>query len=505
MRRRSIWRENEPNVSFPKLEENCEVDVAIIGGGIAGLTAALQLSLGKKKVAVIEKNEIGSGTTGLSSCHLTTDIDNEYRNVISDFNEETARLVATSRMEAINFIERTVKTHGIQCDFTRLPGYLYAETNEQVSDINEEYDATKRVGLQVSLTESIPLPFKIKKAIRFENQAQFNAQQYLEGVSDCISCNGGLIFENTQVLDLNEESGTYVLKTTSGSIKATYVFEATQIPLFFNLLQTVSSPYISYMVGAKLKNSEHAIGLFWDMFEPYHYTRFYNTDKGAYVVVGGEDHKTGKEVNYEERISSLEKYVKDRFDIESIDFRWSAEYFEPSDGLPYIGNTSLGNNVFVATGFSGDGLVYGTIAGLIVADLIVGKENEWIKAYSSKRFTPVASAPDFIKENLDVAKHFVTDRIGSEVDSVSEINPGEGKVLRVDGEKMAVSRDENYNLHAVSPVCTHMKCIVHWNSFEKTWDCPCHGSRFAPDGEVIYGPAVTGLEKKEIKMKQESK
>lgn len=279
---------------------------------------------------------------------------------------------------------------------------------------------------------------------------------------------------------------------------------ATHLPLFFNVLQTVAAPYLSYMMAARIKSPEYPVGLFWDTAEPYHYTRYYRHNNQSYVVVGGEDHKTGHVTNTEERYENLEKYIRERFDIEEVEYKWSAQYYEPADGLPYIGKSPFSNDMYVATGFSGDGLVYGTIAGIIISDMIGEKENAWLKAYNSTRFTPAASAADFIKENADVAKQFVKDRLISDPVDVSEVQVGEGKIVKINGEKMAVSRDENYELHAVSPVCTHMKCFVHWNKSEKSWDCPCHGSRFSMEGEVIYGPAVKDLAKKEITARVEN-
>lgn len=503
MRRTSIWRDKKAFLSFPALEGKHEFEVAIIGAGITGLTAALELVKSGKSVAVLEAEEIGLGTTGFSSCHLTTDLDEEYRNIASDFNEETARKVAMSRVAGIDFIEKTVKEESILCDFRRVPGYFYTEMPEHVADLRDESEAASGAGLKVKLQDSAPLPFIVNKALLFEDQAQFNSYEYLLGLAEAISLRGGRIFENTRVRGLHEEDGKYLLETANGTIVAHHVFHATQIPLFVNILQTVSAPYMSYMIAAKLKRPEYPVGLFWDTADPYHYTRFYSNENGSYVVVGGADHKTGHLTDTQQQFDKLEKYVRERFDIESVDYRWSAQYYEPADGLPYIGKSPFSRNVYVATGFSGDGLVYGTIAGLIVADLINEKENPWHEVYDSTRFTLGASAGEFVKENADVAKHFIKDRIRAEGESVEDLKPGEGKVLKVEGEKVAVARGDSDELYAVSPVCPHMKCFVHWNTAERTWDCPCHGSRFLMEGKVIYGPAVTDLTPKEVKAGEE--
>jgi glycine/D-amino acid oxidase-like deaminating enzyme/nitrite reductase/ring-hydroxylating ferredoxin subunit len=497
-----VWKEKQIGMSFPQLIGELEVEVTIVGGGITGLTAAIELVKAGHSVALIEGRQIGSGTTGLSSCHLTTDIDEEYRNVADSFGMETSMLVANSRISAIDYIERTVKEKNIACDFRRVPGYLYTEIPEDVSTLQEEFDAARNAGLMVQLSDSLPLPFKVNKVLRFENQAEFNAQQYVDGLSLNLHLIGGFVFENSVVVSMNEKEGHYIVKTSGGTVRSKYVFVATHQPLFFNVLQTVSAPYISYMIAAKLRSQEFPVGLFWDTADPYHYTRYYQTDKGAYVVVGGEDHKTGHEKNTKSRIERLQQYVKSRFDIASIDYTWSAQYYEPADGLPYIGRSPFGKNIFVATGYSGDGLVYGTVAGLIIADLIQDKRNLWHKVYDSTRFTPAASVADFVKENVNVVKHFIKDRIGVDADGLTDVKPGEGKIVKVNGEKLAVVREDDETLHAVSPVCPHMKCFVSYNNFENTWDCPCHGSRFNADGSVIYGPATIGLHKVEMEIKE---
>lgn len=499
MERKSIWREKGRELSFSKLEKSKEADVVIIGGGITGLTAAMLLTEKGKKVIVLEAHNIGNGSTGFSSAHLTTDIDEEYRNLSSTFDEETAATVAESRRSAIDFIEKTSREKNISCDFRRVPGYLYTELPEELGMIREEEEAARKAGLEVRLTDSVPLPFNIKKGLKFANQAEFNPQEYLAGLAGFVVSNGGEIFENSFVNSIREEDENYIVRTTTGSVKGKQVIMATHLPLFINVLQTMAAPYISYMVAAKLKSNEYPVGLFWDMGDPYHYTRFYQNENGAYVVVGGEDHKTGHRADTGESYNKLIKYVQERFDIESVDYKWSAQYYEPADGLPYIGRSPFHDKVFVATGFSGDGLIYGTIAAILISDMISGKQNFWLKAYDSTRFTPAASAAEFIKENTDVAMRFVKDRFVSDTGGLEELRAGEGKIIKLNGEKVAVARDENDDLHAVSPVCTHMKCFVDWNKSEKTWDCPCHGSRFSMDGEVLYGPAVKALEKKEIR------
>jgi glycine/D-amino acid oxidase-like deaminating enzyme/nitrite reductase/ring-hydroxylating ferredoxin subunit len=505
MKKKSLWKEAAGMKSFPKLNENKDTEILVIGGGITGLTTALMLTEAGKKVILLEALRIGDGTTGFSSGHLTTDIDEEYQNVVSDFDEDTIRLVADSRKAGINFIEETCNSKNISCDFQRIPGYWFTEIVEDTSRLKDEYEFASLAGLNVSLTDDLPLPFGVKKALRFENQAQFNAQKYLNGLARSLREKGCQIFENSLVNHVEEKDDYFWVRTASATVKAKSLVMATHIPVFFNVLQAVVAPYRSYVMAAKLRSGNYPEGLFWDTAKPYHYIRTYQGDEVKYLVVGGEDHKTGHGENSEENFQRLEKYIRERFDVEEISYRWSGQYYEPADGLPYVGRSPFSKKAYVATGFSGDGLVYGTIAGLIIADLITGKENKWLEAYDSTRFTPAVSVYDFIKENSDVVKHYLGDRIRADAQEFSDVKDGEGKIVTLGGQKIAAARDENGELHACSPACTHMGCFVKWNNSEKTWDCPCHGSRFNNNGEVIYGPAVTSLKKIEVEYDAEKK
>lgn len=506
--KKSIWKDTAIHSAlyFPKYTGEKTTDVVVIGAGITGLTTAMLLTEAGKKVIVLEASKIGDGTTGYSSCHLTTDIDAEYRNVYADFGEDIARLVAESRKAGIDFIENISLEKAIECDFKRVPGYLYAEIKENISDLNEELEYASKAGVDITTATNVPLPFKTEKALLFLNQAVFNSQKYLNSLARYSSDKGCEIFENSSVIHTEEKDDYFIVRTAEGLVKAKSIVFATHLPLFFNVLQTVAAPYISYMIGVRLKNDSYPEGLFWDMQEPYHYLRTYEDEKGKILLVGGEDHKTGHETNTSSRYDNLEKYVRERFEVEEVVYQWSSQYFEPADGLPYIGRSPFSKKAYVATGFSGDGLVYGTIAAMMISDMIKEKANKWLKAYDATRFTPAASAYDFIKENSDVAKHFITDRFKTEkAKEFDELKPGEGRLMNVNGEKLAVAKDKDNTIYALSPVCTHLKCFVLWNNSEKSWDCPCHGSRFNIKGEVITGPAVKALEQKQPTSKEGEK
>ncbi|MGK7397833.1 MAG: FAD-dependent oxidoreductase [Candidatus Cyclobacteriaceae bacterium M3_2C_046] len=487
----SLWKSKALPKNYSKLQQHIEADVCIVGGGITGLTTAYQLKDKGMKVVVLEALHLGAGTTGHSSNHLNTQVDFSYQQIFNKHGEEKAKTVASSRQAAIDWIETVHQQHAFDCDWKRVDGYLYAEKSSNISAIEQEFEYAQKAGLAVSLTDSMPLPFPVHKALVFPAQAQFNSQKYLMGLASVIE-NDCQIFENSRVVHFDHKKKQ--LYTAEGSVTAKHIVLATHIPLFINIHQTTAAPYRSYMITAQLENYPPD-GLYWDNMDPYHYTRLYQQDQQKWLVLGGADHKTGHDpdIDYYQK---LETYLNERYQVKQIDYRWSSQYYEPADGLPYIGE-SPGGKTLMATGYSGDGLVYGTIAGLILSDSITGNPNPWQKTYDSKRIPPLSAAPSYLKENLDVAKRFVMDRFKSE--DLSRIQPQSGALVEVKGNKYAIYRDKQGKLHTNSAICPHLGCLVDWNHMEHTWDCPCHGSRFTSYGEIMIGPATRNLEQPDVK------
>lgn len=485
----NLWESSTSSKpSYPEQIGRIETDVCVVGAGITGLTTALQLVNEGRDVVVLEAQKIGYGTTGSSSNHLTTHIDFTYRKVRQNFGAEISQIVAQSRTKAIAYIEENVNKYQINCGFKRVDGYLYAETEDKIELLQEEYEAAHKAGLPVSLTKDVRLPFIVARALRFEDQAQFNALAYLQGIADELDKRPNCkIYENSRGIQFDKNE--HVIRTPNGSVRANEFVFATHIPPFLNFHQTTSAPYRSYIVTAKVKNPP-AEGLYWDMQDPYHYTRIYEHGGDNWLVVGGEDHKTGHNPPETDYYKKLEAYLRQRYDVESMGRQWSAQYYEPADGLPYIGLSPNGP-CYIATGFSGDGLVYGTVAGILISDLILGWEYDWIKAYNSRRFTLLSSARNFLEENIDVAKCIILDRFKS--GEMDNLKPGEGAVINQGFKHYAVYKNELGEISCRSAVCPHFGGIVHWNRMEKTWDCPCHGSRFSPEGKVLTGPATADL------------
>ncbi len=491
---RSLWQASSRRRGYPNLKGKVYVDVAIIGGGITGTTTALMLKEAGLKVALIEAKEIGYGVTGANSGHLTTLLlDYRYKNIIANFGEEGARLAAKSQQEAIQLIAGFVKKFSIDCDFQYIPGYLYAENFFQRAALKQEYKAFLKVDLQASSLEKAPLPFKTQKALVVHNQARFHPYKYIQALAEKIEENGSYVFENSQVHSVSRDNSPVEIDTAEGQVIAKEVVLATHIPIGLRpIIQSKVPPYRSYVIGARVEETlEDA--LYWDLREPYHYLRLARDDKGALLIIGGEDHRTGENKDTQKHFKKLEKYAKSRFSVKSIDYYWSAQLYESVDGLPYIGRSSWEKNVYVATGFSGEGLTCGTIAAQIIADQILQKENKYSNLFSPNRLKPLASAASFIGENAVTVGNFVFERLKGHGTELELIKPGDGKIVELDGHKAAVSRTEGGELISLSAVCPHAKCIVHWNNAEKSWDCPCHGSRFNCKGELLEGPALEGL------------
>ncbi|HEX8462306.1 MAG TPA: FAD-dependent oxidoreductase, partial [Segetibacter sp.] len=382
----------------------------------------------------------------------------------------------------------------IDCDFVRVPWSLFTEDVSGKSFVENEQKAAEEAG--ITTTQNFAIPLKIETGFTVNNQAQFNPLQYVVQLAKNIKSESCEIYEYTKVTDV-KEGDTCTVTTANGVVTAAHVIMATHSPKGIYAVHMSMGPYREYAVAVKLNGNYPASGVWWNMLGSEHYSmRIYDTSRGKVLMVLGEMHKVGQKENNHECYENLEKYLRERFDVASVEFSWSAQQFKAADGIPYIGLSSGNTKTYIATGFSADGLTYGTLASMINSDLILGKENKWSKTYDAARITPLASAKEFIKENVNVAYEFIKDHLAnSESDELAAVQSGQGKIISVNGNKQGVYRDEQGKLHVVSAVCTHMGCINHWNEVEKSWDCPCHGSRFSIDGEVLEGPAYAALQK----------
>ena len=489
-----VWTSQDDSIESKPLRGQTEVDVVVVGAGITGLSAAALLREAGRRVLVIEKDAMGAGETGRTTAHVTEAIDVRYHSIRKTFGPEAARLVAAASRRAIEQIATFIERNAIDCGFRRLPGFLYTENRNRVADLKSEAVSAKEAGLDVSFTTEVPLPFPTRGAVRFDNQAQLHPLQYLRGLHHNFA--EGVV--RARVLKV-EGGEPCVVETDGGAIRARAVILATNAPIADAIVHIAVVAQRSYAIAIK-SSSEHPDGLFWDTADPYHYTRWQDTSEGTYLIVGGEDHKTGEESD-RDRFAALESFASERFGTGTAQYRWSGQIIEPADGLPLIGPHPIKPNVYVATGYSGQGITMGTFAGILLTDRIVGRRNACAELFDPARL-PRNGFRKIAEGAIDFAKNIAADRIAQAdiaADRTFDVKSGDGKIVLAGGRKVALHRDDGGALHALSPVCTHMKCDVGWNGAEKTWDCPCHGSRFGIDGDVINGPATKPLEQVEVR------
>jgi glycine/D-amino acid oxidase-like deaminating enzyme/nitrite reductase/ring-hydroxylating ferredoxin subunit len=481
-------------MQFAPLQEDLTVDVAIVGGGITGLTAALRLCQAGLEVALVDAHRLASGESARTTAHLTAYPDVGLHAIRQNFGPKHARDVWNSGAAAIDDIEQTIRTHRIDCDFRRVPALLFTEDPARVAELEEEFGVARTIGAPVAFaTDSSSLHGAARASIVFRDQARFDVLAYLGALLRVLTDHGCRMFERSTVIDV-EEGDLVEVRTEHGTIRARDAIVAAHVPINNRVfLHTKLAAYRSYAFAATLA-APIPDQLAWDDRDPYHYVRSATLDGVQMVVVGGEDHRTGEIVDVRERIHALQRWAQERLPIRSIHCAWSGQIIETVDGLPYIGRNSLSRHVWEATGFAGNGMTFGTLAARLLCDRITGRENEWSELYEATRVTPLASAHDYVKENLSFPKHFVLDRLQAAQDDLASLARGSAGLFRIDGRRAAVYRDPEGRVHALSATCPHLGCHVAFNEAETSWDCPCHGSRFDIDGKVLNGPAVSPLE-----------
>jgi glycine/D-amino acid oxidase-like deaminating enzyme/nitrite reductase/ring-hydroxylating ferredoxin subunit len=493
----SPWQSSLPGIEGTANPDPGKIyDCIIIGAGITGITSALMLRNSGKDVILIDAHNACYGTTGGTSAHINTFADTTYTETESAFGEEGAKLFAGAVNSGFDIIRENIKTYNIDCDFEERPGYVYAEDDDQVNQLKDLYEGAIKVDVPILYVEKIPIPIPFKKAVLLPGQAQFHPVKYLQALLQAYIKAGGLIVENTKIQDIKTENGIHTAKSGERNFKSTSIIYATHTPPGINVFSFRCAPYRSYVLGVKLKGNSYPKALIYDMQDPYHYFRTHEIDGQELLLVGGNDHKTGHD-DPEKAFEDLEKYTRKYFNVSSVKYKWSSQYYIPVDGLPYVGQIPFyADGIYCATGYNGNGMMLGSISAHILADTIMGKQHPYASLFSTSRIKPVDGFTEFVKENADVVYHFVADRLSvHETDSLKRLKPGTGKVVKFDGRKVAAYRDEKGEIHALNPVCTHAACIVNWNAEEKSWDCPCHGARYDIEGRVLNGPAERDLPK----------
>jgi glycine/D-amino acid oxidase-like deaminating enzyme/nitrite reductase/ring-hydroxylating ferredoxin subunit len=494
----SFWIDTgPPQPEHPALEEDVRAQVAVIGAGIVGITTALLLAEAGVDVVLLEANELARGVSGHTTAKVTSQHGLIYDRLSSSFGAETARTYGKANEAGLDWIAERVE--GIDCDFRRRPAYAYATDESKRSKVEAEAKAATAAGLPVTLVESTPLPYPVAAAVRFDNQAEFHARNYLLGLAEQLSEAGARIYEHSHAVQVDSR-GACIIRTPGGRVTCDRVIVATHYPFLDRSLAFARVyPQRSYALVCRIADAAPE-GMFISADSPTRSVRAVPHDGDELLLVGGEGHKTGTGGDTEERYRRLEDFARAHWEVESVDYRWSSQDNTTADGLPYVGPlTPRADRVFMATGFAKWGITNGTVAALILANLAQDREHHWAPLFNPNRLDLRASASTLLKENAEVGFHFVGDRLRRRgTRPIEDLAPGEGDIVSHDGEKVAGYRDDNGNLVAVSTRCTHLGCQVNWNAAERSWDCPCHGSRFAPGGEVLHGPAVHRLERKPL-------
>ena len=496
----SVWTEPPTSRSGDRLGADASCDVCIVGAGIAGLTTAYRLTRKGKSVLVLEaKDEFAAAETGHTTAHLSSVIDDRFSRLKSIRGADNAKLAYQAHATAIDTIEGIARDEGIDCDFAREDGYLFPAGRNAPETMNDEDKAVKELGIPYERVNLAPVPALSGPCLRFPQQAQFHPLKYLAGVAKAVIARGGRIVTGARVEKVEDGDPCRVTIRGGRTVTAKAVVLATNTPINNGVaLNTKIAAYQTYAVAIEVPAGTVPRALYWDTEDPYHYVRLFAAKEPAggpnLLIVGGEDHKTGQAKDQEERWARLEAWTRERFlETKAVRYRWSGEVFETLDGLALIGPGLGGEkNVYIATGDSGMGMTHGTIAGLLLSDLILGRPNPWAELFSPTR-VPVVAAKTFVEENTNMAAQFADWVTGGDVADAADIAPGTGAVVRRGLSKVALYRDAGGAIHEMSAVCPHMGCVVRWNPGESTWDCPCHGSRFHADGRMLHGPAVDDL------------
>jgi glycine/D-amino acid oxidase-like deaminating enzyme/nitrite reductase/ring-hydroxylating ferredoxin subunit len=484
---------------FPTLRRSGEFDVVVIGGGVTGLSAALFLKQAGKRVCLLERDRLGHGDTIHTTAHLTCDTDARLTQLVKTFGADQAALAWYGGACALDLIEQIVTENRIECEFRRTPGFLTAAldgTRDETGDLQHEATVARKLGFDVDFVPCVPVVDK--PGIRIRDQGKFHPMAYLAGLANLVQGDGCSIHESTTVTDV--ESAPLAVLANGFKIACDYVVIATHVPLTgknglvkASLLQSKLTSYSTYVVSGRLPAVQVPDLSLWDTGNPYYYLRVDAGNDFDRIIFGGNDHKTGQETDTENCYDRLAQTLSRVLPNAKLDHRWSGQVVATNDGLPLIGETT--DRQFVATGFNGNGITFGTLAGMMARDAVLKKENPWQGLFSVGRTKILGGGWEYVKQNMDFPYYFLADHMRRLKHATARaIKRGEGQILKIDGQRVACSRDARGRLLKVSAVCTHLGCLVRWNDAEKTWDCPCHGSRFLPEGEVLAGPAETPLE-----------
>ena len=487
----SYWNATAPGGGHPPLAGEIEVDVAIVGGGMVGVTLARLLKDRGISFALVEARRVGEEVTGKSTAKITSQHNIAYTKIAQKFGEDGARIYAEANEAGLRTIVELADRHGLDCSLERRPAFTYTRDAKRAGEIEKEVELARRLGLPASLTRETGLPFEVAAAMRWDDQAQFHPVRYVKGLAATLAGDGGHVFEQSRVTDW----AANCVSTEAGKVTARHIVMATHLPLgqtgFF---YAETHPKMHPVVMGRVEAARVPPGMYISVETPRHSVRGHRDEEGQdWVICTGPSFKHGHVDEEREAFAEIERFAAENFGA-GADYRWTNEDYTPIDHAPFVGWSSRGPGAcLVATGFNGWGISNGAAAAILLADLATGHENPWTELFDARRVKPIAGGPEFVRNNAEVAADLLSGYLARKPGDLDALAPGEAAILKIDGDNVAAYRDPEGHLHAVSAVCTHMGCILGWNETDRSWDCPCHGSRFGLDGDVIHGPAVEPL------------
>lgn len=494
--RPSIWQglaAHSP--TYAPLTPSRDLDVLVVGAGITGLTTALLLAEAGRDVTVVEALQIGHGTTGGTTGKVTSQHGLIYQELVDQHGEDVARTYAKTNEGAITLVREIVARHGIEAGLSERDAYVFSERQDQAGRVRREAEIAARLGLPATWTEETELPFDVVGAVRFTGQAQVQAVDYLHGLAAAVDAHAhGAVHEGTRVTAVEEDGDDVVVETSTGTVRAREVVLATLIPILDRGFEFARmEPKRTYGIAVRAPGDVAPEGMYLSAEEPTRSTRRHDSPEGTFLVVVGDAHRTGADRDTMRHDAALAAFARERFGLDDIAYRWSAQDFVPADILPFIGPTPFADHISVATGFQKWGLSWGTAAARILCDQLLGRPHPAAEVVTPRRTNLAASAKLLVEHNVDSAARFVGDRMSPDAASIDDIPPGSGGIVRDGASFLAVARHPDGSVTTRSAVCRHLGCLVQWNAGERSWDCPCHGSRYDTDGTVLEGPAVQPL------------
>ncbi|MFO7191721.1 MULTISPECIES: FAD-dependent oxidoreductase [Thermocrispum] len=496
MRHHSVWTATADLPSFPALDDDIGADLVVVGGGIVGLTTALLATqAGLSRVVVLEARTLGSGTTGSTTGKVSTQHGLTYASLRRRLGDEAATWYAAANQAGMDKVVDLVEEFGIECDLTRAPSYLYTQESSRRKDLVAEAEAANQAGLAAEVVTETDLPYAVASAVRFPDQVHFHPAKYLAGLANAFVAAGGLIYENSRVVRYHERSGRVHVRTARGTIRAQNALLATLLPPgltggFF----ARAKPVRSYAFAVRLRE-QAPVSMSLSIDQPTRSIRpWLAPDGGNGLIIGGNGHQTGDSTDYAAAYEDLQRWAENTFDVDSCEFRWSAQDYQTFDQVPYVGRVPLHKSLYVATGFRKWGLSNGTAAALMVLDEMLGRSNPWQKVFDTGRIGDTRAVVQAAEHNLKSGVELTGGHLMRALRSPDpELKPGEGGIVKLKGDTVGAYRDPDGRLHVVKPTCTHLGCPLTWNGAETSWDCSCHGSRFTADGDILEGPAKTPL------------